>query len=138
MATTSSLPSPLMSAATSSWQLMRADVESLEGLGPGLARVAIPRSADELVDPAVAVDVEGGAADVGLGALAQVMLNPLVRPGVLEPPRPGPFADDPVEVAVLVEIDERGLAHLVADLGDLVILEPRHRGVQRAGDNHQR
>ena len=67
------------------------------------------------------------------GPLAQIVLNPLVRAGVLEPPRPRPLADDPVQIAVLVDIDERGLAHLISHLGDFVKLESRHRGVSGAG-----
>ena len=65
------------------------------------------------------------------------MLNPLVGTDVLEPPRISPLADDPVEVAVLVDIDERGLTHLVAHLRDLVILEPGH-GCLRRTDGHGR
>jgi hypothetical protein len=73
----------------------------------------------------VAVDIESRATDVGADALTQVMPNPLLRPDVLEPPGSGPFPYHPVEVAVLVDIHKRGLAHLAADFVNPVVLEFR-------------
>jgi len=92
-----------------------AAVEPLEGLGAGLAGVAIPSFAAELIDPSVAVDVEGRTAYVGAVPLTQVMPNPLIRTDVLKPPCPCALTDDPVEIAVVVNIHQRGLAHLPAD-----------------------
>ncbi len=102
-----------------------AAVECLEGLCARFAGVAVPSGAAELIDPSVAVDVEGRAAHVGTDALTQVMLNPLLRADVLEPPRPGPLPDHPVEIAIFVDIDQRRLAHAPAHFRDLVILKFR-------------
>jgi len=102
-----------------------AAVESLEGFGAGLAGVAVPSGAAELIDPSVTVDVEGRAADVGADTLTQVMLNPLLRANVLEPPRSGPLPYDPVEVAVFVDIHKRRLTHAPTDFIDLVTLKLR-------------
>jgi len=104
----------------------RAVVVALEEFGAGFARVAVPGGAGDLVDPAVAVNVERGAADVGAGAAAHIMLNPPGGPNVFEPPHFARLAHDPVEVAVLVDVHQRGLAHAPTHLGDLVILKPRH------------
>ena len=88
--------------------------DALEGRLAGLARVAIPHAAAHEVDPAVAVDVQGGQADVGPVIRPHVMPDPVVGPAVLEPveslgPRDAAAADE-VEVAVAVQVRQGGEA----------------------------
>ena len=101
------------------------------------AGIAEPGGAGDLVDPAVAVDVDRRAADLGADLAADLVPDPTVGPLVLEPPDVAvATAGDPVEVAVFIHVDQRGLAHAFSDLVDLVELElgelggltDRHRG----------
>lgn len=91
-----------------------AGFEALKRL-PGVTGVAIPGGAGDLVNPAVAVHVEGRTADVGGSFLADQMAAPVVRGAVLEPiDRASAGAGDEVDVAVFIDVDRGGLAKLVA------------------------
>ena len=59
--------------------------DALEGLGGGLAGVAVPDAAADQIDPTVTVHVERYEADVRLVVCADRMLHPGVGALVLEP-----------------------------------------------------
>ena len=76
-----------MSATTRSCTAREFVVEddSLELCSRGLAGVAVPDTAADVIDPTIAIDVEAVAADVGRMVLAEHVPHPLVRAPVLEP-----------------------------------------------------
>src|SRR5262249_42449649 len=85
-----------------------------EGRLARLARVAIPHAAADEVDPAVAVDVQSGQADVGPVVRPHVVPDPVFGPAVLEPveslgPRDAAAADE-VEAPVAVQVRQGGEA----------------------------
>ena len=121
---TSSRLSPSTSPRIRSWTAFSCGSKTcrMKGLLARRFWILVPRAAGDEVDPAIAVDVERLAADVGRRIVAQVMPDPLVGRLILIPKDPPVLlAGDEVQIAVAVEIGQVGLTHVAA--GEVAVAE---------------
>src|SRR5687768_8105133 len=102
----------------------RAIGKSLEWLLPRVSWIAIPGPARTVIDPAIAVDVEGRAANIGRRFIADQVSLPIVGGSVFPPPDfTPPLPREEIQISVAVDIHQRGLAKLLASLTNFVQYE---------------
>ena len=102
------------------------------------SRIAKPGAAGNLVYPAVGVDVESNTADIGAGSRAQQMPAPALGAAVFEPKHIAKLTPgDEIQVSVLIDVDGRCLAEIVAPRPiDLVNGKVRFAGQGQQGDQN--